>query len=351
MGTAWLVTSAGVSLALGAFLAGMVVAGSEYRHQAMAELIPFREVLTSLFFVSIGMLLDPSILWRNPGLVVFLLFAILVGKFVIVFLTAALMRLPLRVCVLAAAALAQVGEFSFVLMRAATGTTLVQPALAESLMLAVILSMLVTPLAIAAGPKLAAGAGKIRPLTRLLEVKTAEEAESRSRAWKDHVIIAGFGIAGQELARALRECSIEYVIADLNPDNIREAARAGEPVYFGDVTSAEVLAHLGAARAREVVLVINDPNAAERAVKAVRHVAPGAYVLVRSRYLADVEPLLSAGANEVVPAEIEAATEVAARVLSRHEVSEELVEGQLDRIRARRSEHSPGGSSVGDAPP
>ncbi len=351
MGTAWLVTSAGVSLALGAFLAGMVVAGSEYRHQAMAELIPFRGVFTSLFFVSIGMLLDLSVVWRNPGPLVFLLLAILFGKFLIVFVTAALMQLPLRVCVLAAAALAQVGEFSFVLMHAATGTTLLEPALAEPLMLAVILSMLVTPLAIVAGPKLAAGARKIRPLTRLLDVKTAEEAEDRSKALKAHVIIAGFGLAGQELARALRECCVEYVIVDLNPDNIREAARAGEPAYFGDVTSAEVLKHLGVARAREIVLVINDPSAAERAVRAVRDVAPDAYVLVRSRYVADVELLLSAGASEVVPAEIEVAAEVAARVLSRHNVREELVEGQLDRIRARRSEHRAGGFGASEGGP
>ena len=331
--------SAGISLALGAFLAGMVVAGSEYRHQAMAELIPFREVLTSLFFVSIGMLLDPSLLWRNPGPLFSLLLIIVVGKFLIVFLTAALMHLPLRVCVLAAAALAQVGEFSFVLMHAANGTGLVESAVTESLMVVVILSMLITPLAIAAGPKLAAGARMIWPLTRLLDVRTAEEAGDRSKTWDSHVIVAGFGIAGQELSRALRECGVQYAIVDLNADNIRQASRAGAPAYFGDVTSTEVLQYLGVTRAREIVIVINDPGAAERAVKAVRDVAPNAYVLVRSRYVADVEPLLAAGANEVVPAEIEAAVEVAARVLSRHQIPEELTEKQLSRIRSRRSEH------------
>jgi CPA2 family monovalent cation:H+ antiporter-2 len=338
IGTAWAASAAGVSLALGAFLAGIVVAGSEYRQQALADLIPFREVLTSIFFVSVGMLLHPNALWVNVWTILILLGAIVGGKFMVVFATGTMMRLPLRVCVLAAAALAQVGEFSFVLARAAEGTGLMDDRLASNLFAAVILSMLVAPLGLAFGPKLAAGVGRIRVLTTLLHVRTAEDAERRVREWRDHVIIAGYGVAGEELARSLRECAVHYVIVDLNPENVRRATSQGEPAYFGDVTSQEVLERLGAEHARELVLVINDPAATERTIEAARRVAPHLHIVVRSRFLADTPPFLSAGANKVVPAELEAAIEVVSHVLGRHQVGEDGIHLQLSRLRSRRME-------------
>lgn len=345
LGTAWVASSAGVSLALGAFLAGVVVAGSEYRHQALADLIPLKGVLTSLFFVSVGMLFDPSVLWRDPAPVLGLVIAILVGKSLVVLAAGAIMRLPLRVCVLTAAALSQVGEFSFVLMRAASGTPLLTPAVSRIFLPAAIITMLVTPIALAVGPRLAAGAGRLGPLTRRLGIRPAEDVREGLPPPRDHVIVAGYGVAGRELARSLRECGVDYVVVDLNPANVHRASALGEPAYFGDVTSPEVLGHLGAARAREIVIVINDPGAAERALRAVRRVAPHSHVLVRSRYLADVEPLLAAGASEVVPAEIEATVEIAERVLGRHAVDPDRMRVQIERIRARRSEYV----SAGDA--
>jgi len=335
VGTAALVSSAGVSLALGAFLAGMVVAGSEYRHQALAELIPFREVFASLFFVSVGMLLDPRVLVSDGRGVAVLLAAIVLGKFAIVFLTAALMRLPVRVCVLAGASLAQVGEFSFVLSRAAGGTGLLEPSLEARFLAATILSMLITPVAIAIGPRLATGASRIRAITRLLGVRDAVDAESSEAAKRDHVVIAGYGVTGQELAHALREAGVPYVVLDLNPDNVRRAQRDGEPAYFGDVTSDEVLRHVGADRAREIVIAVNDPSAAERAVASARRAAPRVPILVRARYVADVAGMAAAGASEVVPAEIEAAVEIAARVLRRHGIEGDRLRDRLARIRAR----------------
>ncbi len=333
VGTAALVSTAGVSLALGAFLAGMVVAGSEYRHQAMAELIPFREVFASLFFVTVGMLFDGRVLIGDVAGVLGLLGVILFGKFLVVFLTANLMRLPLRVCVLAAASLAQVGEFSFVLARAASGTDLLGGVLEDRFFAATILSMLVTPLAIAVGPRLVTGASRIRTVTRLLGVRTAVEAEIEEGGKRDHVVIAGYGVTGQELAHALREEDVPYVVLDLNPDNVRRARENGEPSYFGDVTSPEVLHHVGAHRAREIVIAVNDPAAAERAVRSARKAAPDVPILVRARFIADVAGMVAAGATEVVPAEIEAAVEIAARVLRRHGIDRERLKERLDGIR------------------
>jgi len=334
-GTAWLITKSGATLAIGAFLAGLVVAGSEYRHQALADLISFREVFASLFFVSVGMLLAPVVLLENLVPILLLLVAIIFGKFLIVFLTAFIIRMPLRVCLLTAVALAQVGEFSLVLSFAAKGSDLIGEPLESNLLTASVLSMLFTPFALAFGPRLAAGAGKIHVLNSLLKVAPVEDADDRINTLKDHVIIGGYGYAGLELAKALDNCSIPNVIVDINIANVHAASQKGAKAFFGDVTSHEVLMQMGAARAKELILVVNDPSAAERAVRVARDLAPELYIIVRTSYLLDIEPLLAAGADEVIAAEREAAVEVTSSVLKRHQVDSEQSSLQCALIRSR----------------
>lgn len=315
MGIAWLAAKAGVSLALGAFLGGVVVAGSAYRQQAASDLLPLREVLASLFFVSTGMLLDTTLLRDRPGTVVALLFGLLVGKAAIVLLLSALLRLPLRVAVLAGVGLAQVGEFALVVLRAAPG---VLPKTAEDLLLtAAILSMAITPLLLAVGPRVAVGAERLHALSRLFGVRGAHDAPSAHAALSGHVIIAGYGVAGRQLAAELRARSVPIVIVDLNATTVAEATQQGEQAFFGDVTSAEVLGHLGIARARGIVLLINDASALERAVSAARALAPGGWIAVRARYVGDIPKLEQAGASEVVAAELEAGRALTERVLAR----------------------------------
>lgn len=335
--TAWLLSLAGLSLALGAFMAGLVVAGSEYRHQALAELVPFREVLTSIFFVSVGMLFNPQVLMEMPVLLPLLLGAVMSAKFLIVFLTALVMRLPLRVCILAGAALSQVGEFSFVLMHGARENGLIDPPLNDTLNAVVILSMIIAPIVISTSPHFAAGVGKLGSLTRRLGVRTPQEPHVGVRHMENHVIIAGYGMTGQEVAQSLKELEIPYVITDLNSENVRAAVRRKEPAFFGDITSPEVLRHLGVSRARELILVVNDPNGAVRAIKAVLRVAPKIPILVRARYLGDEKTLLDAGATEVITAEFEAALEVTQRVLVRRQLVATEIKKHLERIRARHS--------------
>jgi CPA2 family monovalent cation:H+ antiporter-2 len=147
------------------------------------------------------------------------------------------------------------------------------------------------------------------------------------------VVIGGYGFTGERLAESLKACDIPYLIIELNPMNVQRAVDRGDPAYFGDITSAEVLEHLGLAHARELVLVINDPRAIERAIKAARRVAPDLHIVVRTNYLLDVRPLLDAGADEVVPAELEAAVEITSRIVNRCEISTEKINSQLDRIR------------------
>lgn len=332
MGTAWLATMAGISLSLGAFLAGLVVADSDYRHQALADIIPFREGFSSLFFISIGMMLHPSAVWENSMSILLILVGILLGKTLVVLVTGLVMRLPLRVCILAGVALAQVGEFSFVLIRASMGTNLFGGVVAENIMAATILSMVITPFALALGPRLAAQAERGWFLARFLHVTQSENVQETKRL-SDHVIIGGYGFAGEELTKSLRSQNIPYVIVELNPDNVRRAVERGERVYYGDITSEEVLRDLGVERAREMVIVINDPSAVEKAVAAARRIAPSLYILVRARYRLDVGLLSSSGANEVIPDEVEAAAQIASRVLSRYQIDNSLIEQQCARIR------------------
>ena len=336
IGTAWVSASAGVSLALGAFLAGLIVAGSEYRHQALADIISFREVFISLFFVSVGMMLDPRAVIEHIVPIMILLAGIMVGKLVVVFVTGMCMRMPARVNAMAGAALAQVGEFSFVLIGAAATYRLIDSTFTSNLMAAIVLSMLLTPFALSLAPTLAAGVGKIRVLTRLLDVSTAEDAAQSEKSLQNHVIIGGYGLAGQDLALALRYSKIPYVIAELNPENVRKTRQEREPIYYGDITSPEVLDYLGASKASEFVIVINDPDAIERAVKAARSIAPELHILVRTRYLLETGFLLDAGASEIIPAELEASIEVTAQILRRHHVRPEQIRNQCTLIRNQR---------------
>ena len=336
LGTAWLTSKAGVSLALGAFLAGVVVAGSEFRQQALADLISFKEVFTSLFFVSVGMLLDPEFITANFGSILFLLGAVLIGKFIIVFLTALVIRLPLRVAVLSGAALAQIGEFSFMLIGASRGFGLLDPETSATIISAAILSMLITPFALMLGPHLAAGATRIKPLNRLMRIRSADEVDSSEVKLENHVIIGGYGFTGHDLAIALKNCSIPYIIVDINTENVHRARENGEPIYFGDITSPEVLEHLGIHRARELVIAINDPNAIERTIRVARLMVPGLYIIVRTNYILDIERLIRSGADEIIAAELEAAAEMTERVLNRHRVEQGLLRKECERIRGQK---------------
>ncbi|MFH2048048.1 MAG: cation:proton antiporter [bacterium] len=338
IGTAWLITTSGASLAIGAFLAGLIVSGSEYRHQALADMISFREVFASLFFVSVGMLLAPLVFIDNIVFIMTLLIIMIVGKALIVFVSALILRMPLRVCLLAGLALAQIGEFALVLSFAAKGTGLIEESLESSILSAAILSMFITPFAMAFGPKLAAGIGKLKGLTRLLDVATAEDATSVVKKMRDHVIIGGYGFAGRELARALKKNNIPFVIVDLNVENVRRASKEAGNTYFGDITSQEVLEKLGIESARELVLLINDPSATERTVKLAREIAPKLSIIVRTNYLLDIEPMLANGADEVIPAEREAAVMITSRILKRHQIESSQIESSCAEIRNHTEE-------------
>ena len=333
LGTAWLVTGSGASLAIGAFLAGLVVAGSEYRRQALADMIAFREVFASLFFVSVGMLLSPGQILDHYPTIVAILLGILLGKSTIIFVVGLLMRKSLRVSLISALALAQIGEFSFVLLYAVKGKGLIEPAAENSIVSAAILSMFITPFFMSYGPRLATGLSRLSRFKRFVELDFGTAASDDSGKLAGHVIVAGYGFAGKELSQALQTCQTPYIIVDLNIENVRKASLETGHAVFGDITSEDVLSQLAIENARELVLLVNDPGASELAVRIARRLSPRLFITVRTTYLLDIEPLLAAGANEVVPAEREAAVRVTTQVLERLRVDSSRISEQASEIR------------------
>lgn len=333
LGTAFLVTASGASLAIGAFLAGLVVSGSEYRHQALADMISIREIFASLFFVSVGMLLSPSMILSNVIPILIILTGILLGKSIIVFITALIMKMPLRASIISALALAQVGEFSFVLFHAIKGTSLVPSTLESNLISAAILSMFITPFIISFGPRLAVGLGKFSRLKSLIKVDSAQDASETSCKLCDHVIIAGYGFAGKELSKSLDDNNISYIIVDINIENVKIATDEGRTAVFGDITNEDVLSQLEIERALEFVILINDARASEQAIRVAKKLVPNLFITVRTAYLLDAKSLIDIGADDVIVSEREAAVQVTSQLLERYQVEDKNISQQTSEIR------------------
>jgi CPA2 family monovalent cation:H+ antiporter-2 len=350
LGTAWLTSLTGLSLALGAFLAGMVVADSDYAHRALSEMLPLRDLLTSIFFVSLGMLFDVRVLLEAPVAVGLVFAGILVGKALVAAIACMAMRFPPQVAVLAGVGLAQFGEFGFVLARAGAELGMLQRAEERVLLGAAVLTMLVTPVAVRLAPRLAAGAQGLKRLAKLVGAPSIDEAAPEHAEMHDHVIVVGYGVAGRVLASALRETSTPYLVLELNADTVHRARAGGEPVYYGDISSPDSLAHAHAERARAVVLLINDPAAAERAVAASRAHAPDTPIFVRVHYVKDAARLRALGASEVVVEEVESGIEMLGRVLARTGVSRDVVRARLAGARAATAVAAGDGPSRPSAP-
>ncbi len=333
IGTAWLTSMVGLSLALGAFLGGMVVADTEYSHRAMGDILPLRDAFVSVFFVSLGMLFDVRVVAAQPLLVCGLLAGFLLAKGLLATLAAMAMRFPSRVAWLAGVGLAQFGEFGFVLARLAQSNGVVDEAAVSPLLAAGIASMFLTPLLVRAAPHITAGERLLAPLERLIGVRSIDEADE-SRKLENHVIVIGFGVAGLLTARALTAAGAPFIVLELNAENVRRGKDLGLPVYYGDATSEEALGHAHLAEARLVVLLMNDPQAAQRIVDMVRRVAPNVPVLMRTRYLAEREGLVKMGARDVVAEEVEGAVEVIARLLRSIEVPRNVIEASIQSIRS-----------------
>ncbi len=332
--TALATAAAGASLALGAFLAGLVLSESDYGHQALAELLPFRDVFISLFFVAVGMLVDLAFLRNHPWVTVSGIALVLGGKTVFAAAAPMLMGSAGRVALLAGLAVSQVGEFSFVLAREGQTTGLLSAPLYQTFLAVAVCTMLLTPFLIQGGPVIVQGLERVLPLRRLLPESRTPIPEVAQDQLRDHVIIAGYGLNGRNLAAALRSVGVAYYIVELNAQTVRQARAQGEPAFYGDATREEILHALGVDRARLFVVAISDPAATRRMVRVARGVNQDLFIIARTRYVVEIPELTRLGADVVIPEEFETSVEIFARVLSHYRVPRETVDQLTDQIRA-----------------
>ena len=324
VGTGWIGSLLGTSMALGAFLGGLVLAESEFSHQAHAEIRPIRDLLASLFFISLGMLLDGAFLLQHWPIIIAMTVFILLLKAGAAAAALRLVATPPRVAVAAALALSQVGEFSFVFGRSGVEGGLVSTSDWQTLLAASIATMVVTPVLIGAAPGLSRWIAGDR--TAPLDAGAIPQLSG-------HVVVLGFGIGGQLVSRALTELGVRYLVLELNGSAVRASREKGEPIFFGDATSPDALAAAGVERARAVVLVLSDPDASLLAVRAARTLSADVPILVRTRYRKEADRLASLGATIAVAEEFEASLEVLTQLLARLHVPDDAVDVLVDQFR------------------
>ena len=328
LGTAWLTSQAGLSLALGAFIAGVVLSESEYSHQIVADILPFRDIFNGIFFVSIGMLLSLEVLTTTWPVVLGLVALIVVGKTLLAFAAIkALGRTP-RVALMAALGIAQIGEFSFVLLKVGAEAGLLEGAAYQTFLAASILTMLATPFLIALAPALGYQAGRWTGIADTPDTGAAELPPVSG-----HVIIAGYGLNGRNLARVLRAAGIPYRIIELNIESIRAGKKQGEPIIYGDGTRREVLHAARIEAARVLVVAISDATATRRIAALAREMNPHLHIIVRTRFVSEMDGLYALGVQQVIPEEFETSLEIFARVLREYGLSRQYIQQQVETIR------------------
>ncbi|MBW2631590.1 MAG: cation:proton antiporter [Deltaproteobacteria bacterium] len=333
LGVAWLTSKAGLSLALGAFLAGLIISESEYSHQALGNILPFRDVFTSFFFVSIGMLLDVGFLFQQPVTIALITLGVLVLKSIIACFVTVLLGFPLRTSILVGLALSQVGEFSFILSKTGVEHGLLAGNNYQMFLAFSVLSMAATPFIITLAPRAADMILRL-PLPKKLISGFYPVSEIKVRSKKDHLIIIGFGVNGRNVARAARLSGIPYAAIEMNPETVRSEQAQGEPIYYGDSTQEVVLQHANIKNARIVVIAINDPASTRRITEISRRLNPKVHLIVRSRYLQEMKPLYELGADEVIPEEFETSVEIFTRVLAKYLIPRDEIEALVAEIRS-----------------
>ena len=336
LGTALATSRAGLTLAVGAFLAGLVVSDSDFGHQAMADVAPFRDAFNALFFVSVGMLFDGRILLARPGAVAAGLALVLFGKAVVASIPPLLLGYGPRVAAVVGISLAQIGEFAFVLLAQGRAANLVSADVYQVALAATIISMAATPFLFLLGHAVGDRLAGLR-FGQPRDLATAPQAAARLPE-EGHILIFGFGHMGETLSRVLARAKVPFRVLDLNPERVRKGRARAVPIEYGDTTSASVLRHAGVERARAAVVLLSDPRATRRTLSLCRSLAPGIFLLARTRYLAEIPELSALGADEVVAEEFETSLEISGRTLRRLGFPLPWVESETDEIRRTRED-------------
>ena len=318
-GIAWISTRFGISAGLGAFIAGLAISESEYSHQVLSDILPFRETFNSLFFVSIGMLLDPVFIFQNAIVIGGAAVLIILLKTTLTTGVIRLLGFPWRIALAVGLLLAQVGEFSIVLLRTAQDGAL-GAALEQAVLATILVTMVLTPLSVRLGEWL-------RPVMAL------PAAGEPVPLLSDHTLIVGYGLNGRNVASLLEASGFPYAVLEMNPQTVASGRKGGVPIYYGDAVSESVLEWVGAGRANAIVFAISDPAATRGAVASARRLNSSAHIFARTRYVSEIEPLYAAGATMVITEEFETSLTIIRRLMNRLGVHPSKIDRTVLEIR------------------
>jgi monovalent cation:H+ antiporter-2, CPA2 family len=334
-------SSIGLSLALGAFLAGIVISGSPYSQQAMGNILPLKDMFMSFFFVSVGMLLDIEYLLDHLPLLILATITLIAIKSVAGSIVAFLLGSPLRTTILTGLALSQVGEFSFVLSRLGVEYSLLTKETYQAFLAVSILTMGITPFLISASykpadfiVKKASSTPFGMKLVKGFYSDSLEEEESIEPEIKDHLIIVGFGFSGKTISKAAKAASIPYIIVESNPDTVSQEKIKGERIQYGDATFGAVLEHAGIKNARVLIVGISDAETTRKIVETAKELNPNVCVIARVKDLQEMKRLNALGADEIIPEEYETSVEIFVRMLEKYLVPQEDIERLVNDMRA-----------------
>jgi monovalent cation:H+ antiporter-2, CPA2 family len=337
LSVAWLTYSLGLSLAFGAFLAGLIISESEFSHDALSRILPFRDVFVSVFFISIGMLLDMTFLAQHLWLILLFASGIMLLKFFTGTISVFGLGFPLRISVMVGIALAQVGEFSFILSQSGFNSGLMSPKHYQLFLATSLVTMAATPFLMGVSPRIADWFMNLKLPERFKHAMMPAEflaGSDDTAKYTDHLIIIGYGVNGRNVSKAARMAGIPYVILEINPDTVHTEREAGEPIYYGDATQEAVLSHIGIARSRVLVIAIPDVPATRMITSLARNLNPKLHIIARTRFVTEVKPLYELGADEVIPEEYETSIEIFSRALSEYLIPRDDIERMISELRS-----------------
>ena len=333
---AWLTSSMGLSLALGAFMAGLIISESEYSHQATSNILPFREIFSSFFFVSIGMLLDATFLVQHLPAVLGLTMVVFLLKGGVATLAARILQYPFRTSIMVGLAIFQVGEFAFILSKTGLSFGLLSAEVYQYFLSVSLLTMAITPFVIQKYQAIANGISLKLGFPALLVQKVSpnDNHDNLLEHLDDHVVIIGFGVNGRYVAKAAKHARIPYAIVELDALTVRKERQLGEPIVYGDAVHGIILYHVNIEKARVVVIAVSDPAATKRIIAGIRQISDKVHIIVRTRFVMEMEENYRLGADEVVPEEFETSIEIFTRVLSKYLLPRDQIEAFTNIIRA-----------------
>lgn len=324
-GIAFITQILGFSFAIGAFIAGLIISETDYTHQVIGDIKPFKEVFTSFFFISFGMFLNFNYLIAKPLENLFLIIAVIVFKALIILLIIMANKYPFRIALLSSIYLAQIGEFSFVLLLKGKEYSLLNENFINQFISISILTMFISPILLKVSPFISS---KIPQF----EKKKSDDFLSKL---KNHVIVIGYGLNGKNVSKVLKEAHIPYIVIEANPKTVLHAKKDGEEIISGDATKSEILNHVNIKQAKIVVVAISDSMATRIIVRLVKELNNEIYLIVRTRYVKDIEELLKLGADEVIPEEFETSIQILSRVLKKYHIPNSVILAQANALRTQ----------------